>query len=297
MSFVPTTARDIVKPLQYTEEGTTAATYGVTPSSPTFTAAGINVEITVDPRIISEKIRALGSEDYADSVKTGENYAFSMKSKMLNTTLAKYGIQAASGTGTIGASLSFVYSKYVDGTQTYYRMVGCRPISTTISVNRGLWDLDMTFDCQEIKDPVTTSDGGLSGMTWITSIPSGSPLTHYDQSAPFTWNSTNYLDRSFSLTVTRDLSKLEVNGYVLAQHSRAALRNISWSAEVVQKNTSLFTDHVDQTERTHTYKIGTAETITLTNSRITGYRTIESGSNSDPTYESLSGEASAVAIA
>lgn len=297
MSFVPTTPRDIVKPLQFVEEGTSAATYGTTPSSPTFTAAGINTEITLDPRIMSEKIRALGSEDYADSVKTGEAYAFSLKSKMLNTTLAKYGIQAASGTGTIGAHLTFVYSKYVDGTQTYYRMVGCRPISTTISVNRGLWDLDMTFHCQEIKDPVTTSDGGLTGPTFVTAIPSGSPLTHYDQAAPFTYNGTSYLDRSFSLTVTRDLSVLEVNGYVLAQHSRAALRNISWSAEVVQKNTSLFTANADQTEATHTYKIGTAETITLSNSRITGYSTVESGSSSDPTYESLSGEASAVAIA
>lgn len=294
MSFVPTTARDIVKPLQFVEEGTTAATYGVTPTSPTWTAAGINVEITTDPNIVSEKIRALGSEDYADSVKTQENYAFTLKSKMLNTTLAKYGISAVSGTGTIGASLSFTFSKYIDGTENYTRMVGCRPISTTISVNRGLWDLDMTFHCQEIKDETTSA---VAGSTYVSAIPSGSPLTHYDQASPFTWNSASFMDRSYSLTVTRDLSLLEINGAVLVQHSRAALRNISWSAEVYKKSTALLTDHYDQAERTFTYKIGSGETITHTNARITSYRESHSGSNSDPQIESISGEASAVAIA
>jgi hypothetical protein len=294
VSFVPTTARDIVKPLQFVEEGTTAATYGTTPTSPTWTAAGINVEITLDPNIVSEKIRALGSEDYADSVKTQENYAFSLKSRMLNTTLAKYGIQAASGTGTIGAHLSFLYSKYIDGTEYYTRMVGCKPISTTISVNRGLWELDMTFHCQEIKDETTS---GVAGSTYITAIPSGSPLTHYDQASPFTWNSASFMDRSFSLSVTRDLSLLEINGAVLVQGARAALRNISWTAEVYKKSAALLTDHYDQAERTFTYKIGGSETITLTNARITGYRESHSGSSSDPAVESLSGEASAVAIA
>lgn len=294
MSFVPTTARDIVKPLQYVEEGTTAATYGTTPTSPTWTAAGINVEISVDPRSVSEKIRALGSEDYADRVKTQENYAFTLKSKMLNTTLAKYGIQAASGTGTIGAHLSFLFSQYIDGTEYYTRMVGCKPISTTISVNRGLWDLDMTFHCQEIKDETTS---GVAGSTYVTAIPSGSPLAHNDQASPFTWNSVSYMDRSFSMTVTRDLSLLEVNGNVLVQGARAAMRNISWSSEVYKKNATLFTEHADQTERTFTYKIGSAETITLTEATITGYRQNHSGSDSDPVIESLSGEAKSVAIA
>ena len=294
MSFVPTTARDIVKPLQFVEEGTSAATYGTTPTSPTWTAAGINVEITLDPNIVSEKIRALGSEDYADSVKTQENYAFSLKSRMLNTTLAKYGIQAAGGTGTIGAHLSFTYSKYIDGTEYYTRMVGCKPISTTISVNRGLWELDMTFHCQEIKDETTSS---VAGSTYVSAIPSGSPLTHYDQASPFTWNSASFMDRSYSLTVTRDLSLLEINGSVLVQHARAALRNISWSAEVYKKSTALLTDHYDQAERTFTYKIASGETITHTNARITSYRESLSGSNSDALIESISGEASAVAIA
>ena len=294
MSFVPTTARDIVKPLQFVEEGTSASTYGTTPTSPTWTAAGINVEITTDPRTVSEKIRALGSEDYADKVKTQENYAFSLKSKMLNTTLAKYGISAASGTGTIGAHLSFLFSKYIDGTENYTRMVGCKPISTTISVNRGLWELDMTFHCQEIKDETTS---GVAGSTYITSIPSGSPLNHSDQASPFTWNSVSFMDRSFSMTVTRDLALLEVNGNVLVQGARAALRNISWSAEVYKKNTSLATDHYDAAERTFTYKIGSAETITFTEAAITSYRESHSGSNTDAAIESLSGEAKSVAIA
>ena len=46
MSYVPSvTTQDIVKPLQYIEEGTSEATFGVMPTSPTFVAAGINTDI------------------------------------------------------------------------------------------------------------------------------------------------------------------------------------------------------------------------------------------------------------
>jgi len=294
MSFNPTTKRDIVKPLQYVAEGTSAATYGVTPSSPTYIAAGLNVEITLDPNVLSEKVMALGLEDYADSIKTQENYAFSLKSNIFNTTLAKYGINAVNAAGTIAEHLTFTYSKNLDGTENYTRMVGCKPISTTLSVARGLWTLDMTWHCQEIKDELTS---GVAGATHITAVPSNTPFTHQDGASPFSWNSVVTLERSFSVTVTRDISLLEINGNVLVQFAKAAQRNITFDVEVYKKAATILTDYYDQTQRTATYKIGASDVATFTNAKIVGYTESHSGTNTNAAIEQLRCESETVNIA
>ena len=293
MSFNVTTRRDIVKPLQYVAEGTTAATYGVTPTSPTFIAAGLNTEITLDPGIVYQKVYALGLEDYADSIKTQENYAFSLKSNIANTTLAKFGIAAVNAAGTVAEHLSFSYSKYIDGTEYYTRIVGCKNVSTTLSVSRGLWEMDQVWHCQEIKDETTSA---VAGATYVSTPPTITPLSHQDGASPFTWNSTVYPERRFSMTVTRDLSLLEINGNVLVQFAKAANRNISFNVDSYKKSTALLTDYYDQTQRTASYKIGT-ETATFTSAKITGYRESHSGTNNEANIESLTCEAESVAIA
>jgi len=296
MSFNITTTRDIVKPFQYVEEGTTAATYGVIPSSPTFIAAGINTDIELNPNIVADKIRALGLEDYADSVKTQENYAFSLTSKILNTTISKYGIQAVGGAGTIGASLAFLFSKYIDGTEYYTKITGARPISTTLSVARNTWTLEQNYHCKEILDEVTSH--GIGGVpVFVTSVPSGSPLKHQDGASPFVWNSIVYPERSFSATFVRDLSLLEINGDVLVSYSKAAMRNISWNAEVFKKSNVLATEAYDHTKRTLTYKIGSSEVMTFTEAKILGYVEKHSATENTPAIEAISGEARAVNLA
>ena len=273
-----TTKRDIVKPLQYVEEGTTAATFGVIPSSPTFTAAGVNVEINTDPRTAYERINALGTEDIVNSVKTGEAYGFTLKSNIFNSTFAKYGISAVGGTGTIGASLTFVFSRNIDGTEYFTKMVGCRPMSTTLSVARGPWELDMTWLAQEIQDETTT---GITGATFVTAPPTTAPWTHSDSGAnPLTWNSVAYPERRFSTTITRDLALLEVNGQVLIQFSKAANRAISFSADVYKKDTTLLTDYYDHTSRSASYVVKSAtSTITYTNARLTDVNERHAGSD------------------
>ena len=73
-----TTKKDIVKPLQYIQETSSIITgptsYGVTPtSSPTFVAAGLNTEITLNPDVVHQDVDVLGSEDIVDAVKSIEN--------------------------------------------------------------------------------------------------------------------------------------------------------------------------------------------------------------------------------
>ena len=79
-----TTKKDIVKPLQYIQETsntlTTPTAYGTTPtSSPTFVAAGLNTEITLNPDVVHQDVDVLGSEDIVDAVKTGELYTFTTR--------------------------------------------------------------------------------------------------------------------------------------------------------------------------------------------------------------------------
>jgi hypothetical protein len=295
MSFNVTTSRDIVKPLQFVEEGTTAAAYGITPTSPAFIAAGINTEISVDPTVVSEQIRALALEDYADSVKVTENYAFTLRSNILNSVLAKYGFNAVGATGTIGASLTFLFSKNIDGVENYTIMRGCRPVSTTLSVNRGLAVLEQTWHAKDIAKEVTAH--GLTTPTFITAVPSGSPYNHTGQVNPFTYNSIVYPERSFSSTVTRDLSLLEVNGALQVLFSKAAVRNISWNVETYKKSIVLKDEMHDQTKRVMTYKLGTAETITYTDAQITSYSERHTGGDSTAAIESIGGIARLVAIA
>jgi len=297
MSFNITTARDITKPLQYVEEGTTAALYGVSPSSAAFVAAGINTEITLDPNVVSEQIRALGLEDFADIVKTQEAYAFSLRSNILNTTLAKYGTEAVGGTGTIGASLLFAFSYSLDGTQNYALLRGCRPVSTTLSVNRGLWTLDQTWHAKSINKEVATANGGLTTPTFVTAVPSGSPLKHQDGVSPFNWNSVVFSERSFSITVTRDLALLESNGDVQVLFSKAANRSITWSAEVYKESAVIKDDYHDQQKRVLTYKVGASDVATLTDSVITGLTQRHTGGDSSALIESLTGVARTLAIA
>lgn len=296
MSYVPSvTTQDIVKPLQYIEEGTTAASFGVMPTSPTFVAAGINTEVSLDPDIQKEDVLTLGKLDIHEQVKTGERFAFNLKSDISDLVLANYGVNTPNGTGTIDASVAFLYSFNIDGTEQFQTMLGCRPSSTSLSVDRGNWKLDQTWVCQEITDPAAS---GPAGSTFITAPPSAAPITHADQADPFTWDAVVYDTSSISLSVAFDLAQLEVNGQLQIQESRAATRRITADVEVYLKDNLLWPDNNALTKvTTALIKIGTGDTATLTDSRIVDYDRPLSATATDPIKERISIESEAVAIA
>jgi len=296
MSYVPSvTTQDIVKPLQYIEEGTTAATFGVMPTSPTFIAAGINTDISLDPDIQKEDVLTLGKLDIHEQVKTGERFTFNLKSDISDLVLANYGVNTPNGTGTIDASVAFLYSYNEDATEQFQTMLGCRPITTTLSVDRANWKLDQTWLCKDITDP---SASGPVGSTFITAPPSAAPITHADQADPFTWDSVVYDTSSISLSVAFDLAQLEVNGQLQIQSSRAATRRITADVEVYLKDGLLWPDNNALTKvTTALIKIGTGDTATLTDSRIVDYDRPLSATSTDVIKERISIESEAVAIA
>lgn len=297
-----TTKKDIVKPLQYVQEAANTVTaptsYGTTPTaSPTFVAAGLNTEITLNPDIVHQDVDVLGSEDVVDAVKTGELYTFTTRFNPTDSVLINYGLVTGAGTGTIDASLSFIFSERLDGTENYTILKGCRPTSTTLSLERGTWGVDMTWICKEITTPSATH--GLTTPTFV-SIPTASPLTHTDSGAdPFAWNSVAVPERRFSTTVTREMAVLSVNGSSTITFAKPTSRRVEFSVDAFVKDTTLLADFKTKTARGAAYRFSTSpsKVLTYTNCVLSSWSSAKSATTTDAFVESITARAEGLTIA
>jgi len=299
-----TTKRDIVKELQYVTEGdsvTTASLYGATPSSSTFILAGNNTEINIQPDVQHLDVSVLGSEDVIDAVKTQSLYAFTLRNNPIDLSLWKY-LWNASGGGTNcpDSSLSFTYSFYLDGTEYFQHIRGCRPTSGTLSVARGMWEQTMTFVAQDITIPNTT-DGNGGTPVYKTSETTSSPIVHSDGGGtPFTYNSVTYGERSFSTTVTRNMAVMAVNGETDITYTKAADRSITFTADVIagtaSNETSLYTLYESKAADAASYKFNSTGPVTLTyaNCVLTDYSYTHAAGSSDALIETISARAESV---
>jgi hypothetical protein len=300
-----TTKRDIVRPLQYVSEGNTVTTptsYGATPSSASFTLVGNNTEISPNLDVQHLDVAVLGSEDVIDAVKSQSLYSFGISFNPINTTLFSYGWNASASGATPNPdiSLSFYYSYKLDGTTYHQHLRGCRPTSSTLSISRGMWDCNMNFICKDITIPNVT-DGNTGTPTYQSSETSSSPIIHTDGGgAPFTWNTQNYGERSFSTTVTRGMSVMSVNGETDITYTKASTRSITFNADVFAGTTgaitSLYSDYEAKTARVFSYKFTTspAKTLTYANAILTGYSENKSAGNTDALMLSISGRSESV---
>lgn len=264
-----TTKKDFVSPLAAVTEGdsiSTATDFGVTPtSSPDYTtlgAAGRVLELQIGRDIVDSPVNVLGSEDVFDAVKNEELYAFTVKSQIFNTTYLKYGVNpCGGGVGSIDESLTFKFSKLLDGVENFTQMSGARCASTSLTLDRGAWEMDQTWVCKDITidsatDPDTTTPVN------VTNLPSTDVWRHQDAgTTPFTWNSANFGERRFSLNINRDLAMTKVNGSEQVLYTKPSNRSVEFSVDVIRKNVTLLTDYENKTKRTASYEIndGTAQ--------------------------------------
>lgn len=270
-----TTKKDFVLPLQYVSEGDTITTptdFGVVPATPTYTAAGRILELDITRDITDSPINVLGSEDVFDSIKEESLYSFTTKSQIYDTTLLKYGVNpCGTGVGSIDESLTFKFSKNVDGTEVFTQMTGARCTSTSLTLDMSAWELDQTWVCKDITiDNSTDPD---TGATHVTSIPTTTVWRHQDTGAnPFLWNSVNYGERRFNMTVTRDLAIMKVNGSNDIIYTKPSNRSVDYSLDVYRKDQTLLTDYENKTKRSSSYEIndGTAQ-INFTDCVITSW--------------------------
>ena len=299
-----TTKRDIVKELQYVTEGdsvSNAALYGATPSSSTFTLAGNNTEINIQPDVQHMDVAVLGSEDVIAAVKTQSLYAFTLRNNPIDLSLWKY-LWNASGGGADSpdSSLSFTYSYNLNGTEYFQHIRGCRPTSGTLSVSRGMWEQNMTFIAKDITVPAT-STGDTGTPTYQTAETSSAPIVHSDGGgSPFTYNSIAYGERSFSTTVTRNMAVMAVNGETDITYTKATDRSITFTADVfagtASNETSLYTLYESKDADAASYKFNSVGPITLTyvNSVITDYSYSHQAGSTDALIESISCRAESV---
>ena len=300
-----TTKRDIVKPIQYVSEGNTVTSptlYGTTPWSSTFTLVGNNTEISPVLDVQHLDTSVLGSEDVIDAVKSQSLYTFGISFHPINTTLWSHVWNAcASGsTPNPDISLSFTYSYKLDGTQYYQHIRGARPTSGTLAINRGMWDCNMTWICKDITIPNST-DGNTGTPTYNSSETTSAAIIHTDGGgAPFTFNSQNYGERSFSTTVTRAMSVMAVNGETDITYTKASARTITFNTDVFAGTTgaitSLYTDYEAKTARAFSYKFTTSpsKTLTYSNAILTGYDEKKAAGNTDALVISLTGRSESV---
>ena len=295
-----TTKRDIVKPLQYvgeTDVVTTPANYATTPNSATFILVGNNTEINPQPDIPHSDAIVLGSEDIIDAVKNGSLYTFSLRFNPIDKNLIRYGWDAAGGgAASIDESLSFTYSYRLDGTENFQHVRGALPTSTTLTLDKGVWEAEMQFIAKDITIPNTT-DGNPGTPVYLSSETTSQMLGQSDVgTTPFTWNTVNFGERRFSVTVTRDLSVMTVNGELDIVYAKAAARGIVFSADVFTKNTTLLTDFEAKTKQAASYVFSTspAVTMTFTNAVITGWTQTPQAGSTDGLIESITARAESV---
>ena len=292
-----TTQRDIVKELQFVTEGnsvTSPALYGVTPTSSTFALVGNNTEINIQPDVQHMDVAVLGSEDVIDAVKTQSLYAFTIRNNPINLDLWKYlWNSSGTGAGSPDSSLSFTYSYNLGGTEHFQHMRGCRATSGTLSVSRGVWEQSMTFIAKDITIPATsTGDGGTP--VYATTETTSSPIVHSDGGGnPFTWNTVNYGERSFSTTVTRNMAVMAVNGENDITYTKANDRSITFTADVfagtASNTTSMYTDYEGKTKRAASYKFTSSpsKTLTFANAIITDCSQTHAAGSTDALIESI----------
>jgi hypothetical protein len=298
-----TTKKDIVKELQYigeTDTVSTPANYGTTPSSAAFVLVGNNSEINIQPDVQHMDVSVLGSEDVIDAVKTQSLYAFTIRYNPIDTALWKY-LWNASGGGTASPdeSLSFTYSYNLNGTEYFQHIRGARPTSGTMSVSRGVWECNMTFVAKDITIPNTTD--GNTTPTYQSTETTSSPIVHSDGGgSPFTWNSVNYGERSFSTTVTRNMAVMAVNGETDITYTKAADRSITFTSDVfsgtASNETTLYTDYEGKTARAASYKFTTSpsKTFTFANCILSDYSYTHSAGSTDALIESITCRAESV---
>jgi len=305
----PVTKADIIKPLQFIGEGnrvTTPALYGVTPASSTFILVGNNIEINPQPDVQHSDTMVLGKEDLIGAVKTMSNYTFSFRWEPIDTAIMAYIIDdtvANGGTGGIGSpdeSLSFTWSERINGTEFFNHVRGFTPTSLTVSLERGKWSAEMAGIAQDITIRSTTD--GNTTPTYVAVETTSDPRGHLDiTSTPFTWNSLNFGERRFSLSVTRDIAIQDVNGTADILFARPSTRNISFSTDVFSgspaaSETALLTDYEDKTARAASYVFSASpsKTFTFANAIITSYNRVAAAGTTDSVIESITARAESI---
>lgn len=291
--YVPSGGWTNVKRPQFVEE----ATYGTTPSSPSFTSAGPLSTWTNTSEVKNTVYRELGSRDINSTIKTGEEHSFQIVYNPVDTTLMKYGVELPSGTGTIAKSLTFVTSPKMDDVENFIVCTGSITNEITIEIsNDSPVNITQNFRCKNISTPATTP--GFTGTPTYATNPTALPWTNQTPgSGPFTFNGTVVDVSTFSTTITHNVGEIQPNGDAVAKIVAPTLREISFSFTTWFKDTTLIADTKTHTPRAMEYKLSTDKKLVFTDAYLNKFETSDDVGSTDFKDLAFTGVAKTVTIA
>jgi hypothetical protein len=295
MSYQRTGAWNIVKRLQYVEE----TVFGTTPTaSPAFIHAGKikRFSFNIDAQV--NRYRSLGLRTVCKFLETSQMYSFELEYQPINSTLMKYGINNPGGIGTIDKSLSFVFSKMIDGVENYYFLKGCKTDSISVEVTKEAVSVTQSFLCKEVTTPVTTALGGLTTPVFATN-PTTAPWTGQDGGLnPFLYNAVAHDTPRFSFEVSWNLDPGQPNGTFLISFLDPTNKDVNVDFDVWQKDTEFIADLKSGVLRPMIYNLkGPAVSVaTFTDFINETYSLEEDAESNETTVEPASGAAVDVTI-
>lgn len=288
MSFQRTFTGLVIKRLQYIEE----VTYGTTPStSPVFISAGKIKRFSFNIDAEVQRYRTFGLRKVSDFLNTAQMTSFEIEYQPTNTTLMKYGINDPNGTGTIEKSLSFVFSKMINGVENFYFLKGCKTDSITVEITNEMVNVTQSFLAREVTAPVTTANGGLTTPTFAPN-PTGIPWVGKNGGAsPFLYNSVAHDTPRFNCEVAWNLDPGQPNGQDLIQFLDPTNKDCNVDFDVWQKDTTFIADLKTGARRNMTYSLNSATNalLTITNFGNEAYSLEEDASSNETTIEPSSG--------
>ena len=232
MSYVRTFPGLISKRLQYVEE----TTYGTVPTTPTFISAGKIKRLSFNIDAAVERYRSLGLRTVCSFLQTGQMYSFEIEYSPFDIDLLARGINNPNGTGTIEKSLSFLYSKLINGTEYYYILKGAKTDQITIEITKEAVNVTQSFLCREVTTPTTSH--GLTTPTFA-SAPTGVPWTGKDGGDdPLTYDGSSYDTPRFNLEVAWNLDPGQPNGQTLIKFLDPTNKDVNCDFDVWLKDTT-----------------------------------------------------------
>ena len=197
MSYIPTTATDIVKQPQFTEETVDGTLPLAVATGTHFVSCGFVESLGEDIKEANNQIRPLGSFDVQKKIQLGEEISSSIVFQPSDFKLMKRGILtpvAPSATpanptmvapnGTNGVSISIVFTALINGVEKWKAYTGLRfdGCSGTIERESG-FKVTMPFHCKNVTDWTATTNiytsSRLRSSTFINSV-----VWHYIRSRP-----------------------------------------------------------------------------------------------------------------
>lgn len=295
MSYPITTSLNVVKELQWVKE----TTRGTTPAAPSFVAIPTR-EFGPKPSIENIKYRKLGSPDLYKGIKVREVYDFTLNYAPIDSTLLGHMINLT-GTHDRDDFYTFLISQMHNNagtlTEMYQVATGCSINSVTINVNSGeVVNVESEWIANNISNWSTTS--GLTTPTYATALTATPWSTVTTGTSPLSWNSVAYDVRNFSVTVNQNPDRIQVIGQTTTTWIQATIREITFSMDVVWKDTTLQTDAKSHTPRTMTFQLNSVgpTTLTFTEATIEDYDETVSADSTEAKVVTYTGYAKSLSI-